>query len=589
MNIDIVCPKKKAIGRDPQSWWTKEINTLRKDLRRIFRILSRKWPRNNGPNPERQQQLWSYYRSGKKELKKIIQKAKRQAWRDFCTNMTYKDIARTVKNKNSVPVHRLSRPDGTFTDSPAEALKVLFDTHLPGSTSPVQDEMHQPIGKDLSEDLTIHDSMTLLSIESFGKYKAPGPDGIPAVVLQHLDSNSITKLTQLYNAMLYTSYTPKAWRYGKVIFISKPGKTDYTNPRSFRPITLSNVLIKVLEKIMTWHNKATTKIDKLPNQLGFKAGHSTEDALSRFTDRVESGLMRGRFVIVTFLDFQSAFDLLQFQDVFNSFSKLGVNQHLNQWYSYYLRNRTVYAELQNETIEAHPSQGGSQGGIGTPQAWNSTFQEGLELSVDVGDIIDTFGYADDINKLTLGHLLSILLNQMQIEIDKLSSWAKAHHLKLSPGKTKAMIFTRKRYSMEGVSLKLDGNEIEFVTEYKYLGVIFDPKLSFMTHVKAVANKAKAAIMSSRKTISKHWGLSPNSTRWLYASMIRPIMCYGSLVWSSRLTQAATAELYKVQRLALMMITGASKSTPTATLEVICHIMPLDLLHYKNGNHHFFTN
>ena len=337
MNIDIVCPKKKAIGRDPQSWWTKEINTLRKDLRRIFRILSRKWPRNNGPNPERQQQLWSYYRSGKKELKKIIQKAKRQAWRDFCTNMTYKDIARTVKNKNSVPVHRLSRPDGTFTDSPAEALKVLFDTHLPGSTSPVQDEMHHPIGKDLADDLIIHESITSLSIESFGKYKAPGPDGIPAVVLQHLDSNSITKLTQLYNAMLYTSYTPKAWRYGKVIFISKPGKTDYTNPRSFRPITLSNVLIKVLEKIMTWHNKATTKIDKLPNQLGFKAGHSTEDALSRFTDRVESGLMRGRFVIVTFLDFQSAFDLLQFQDVFNSFSKLGVNQHLNHWYSYYLR------------------------------------------------------------------------------------------------------------------------------------------------------------------------------------------------------------------------------------------------------------
>ena len=576
MNMNIVCPEKKAIGRDPQPWWTKEMTTLRKDLRRVYRILTRKWPNNNGPSPERKEQLWSYYREGKKELKKIIQKSKRASWRDFCSNVTYRDLSRLVKNKKSVSVSRLRKEDGTLTESPEEIIKLLFDIHIPGHTQPRDDEPWQTFGIDMAEDIIIHDHITSLCINSFGKYKAPGPDGIPAVVLQHLDPISISKLTQLYNAILYTSYTPKAWRESKVIFISKPGKDDYTNPRAYRPITLSNVILKVLEKLMTWHNKATTNIERLPNQLGFRAGYSTEDALSRFTDRVESGLMRGRFVVTCWFDVQGAFNHLQFHDIFNAFSKLGVNCHWNRWYQFYLRNRTVYCDIQGQHMEAHPTQGGSQGGIGTPQAWNSAFQDGLEVTMDVKDVVDSLGYADDINKLTIGHLLSVLLNIMQQEINKLSEWTKAHHLKLCPNKTKAMIFTRKRFSLEGQKLTLDGQEIEFVSSFKYLGVTFDPKLTFHSHTKSVANKAKTSLMSARKVISKQWGLSPQTTRWLYTAMVRPMMSYGALVWSARLSQAAKAELLKVQRLSLMMITGASRSTPTATLEVICHIMPLDL-------------
>ena len=35
-----------------------------------------------------------------------------------------------------------------------------------------------------------------------------------------------------------------------VIFIPKPGKEDYSSPKSYRPITLTSFVLKGLERIM---------------------------------------------------------------------------------------------------------------------------------------------------------------------------------------------------------------------------------------------------------------------------------------------------------------------------------------------------
>ena len=56
-----------------------------------------------------------------------------------------------------------------------------------------------------------------------------------------------------------------------------------------------------------------------------------------------------------------------------------------------------------------------------------------------------------------------------------------------------------------------------------------------------------------------------------------ILCYGSIIWSHTAAIASVAkDLTKVQRLACLSITGASTSTPTAALEVLLLIEPIDL-------------
>ena len=76
------------------------------------------------------------------------------------------------------------------------------------------------------------------AINSFGKNKAPGPDGIRPIALQHLNEGTFKRLSDIFEASVALKYVPKILTKSKLIFIPKPGK-DPEDPRSLRPITES--------------------------------------------------------------------------------------------------------------------------------------------------------------------------------------------------------------------------------------------------------------------------------------------------------------------------------------------------------------
>ena len=93
-------------------------------------------------------------------------------------------------------------------------------------------------------------------------------------------------MTEIFKGCMEIGYVPKSWRQANVIFIPKPGKKDMTNPRSFRPITLTNVVVKGLEKILVWFCERDTTVGDLKNQFGFSKGKSTETAISKVVDNI---------------------------------------------------------------------------------------------------------------------------------------------------------------------------------------------------------------------------------------------------------------------------------------------------------------
>ena len=67
------------------------------------------------------------------------------------------------------------------------------------------------------------------------------------------------------------------------------------------------------------------------------------------------------------------------------------------------------------------------------------------------------------------------------------------------------------------------------------------------------------------------------TKWAYLAMVRPIIDYGEVVWikaTERLN--SVGKLRKVQRADCMLITSAYPSTPTAAIEMLMDIRPIDL-------------
>ena len=80
--------------------------------------------------------------------------------------------------------------------------------------------------------------------------KAPGPDEIPNLALKILKDTLTPILTPLFNACITLGYCPEHFRAAETVALRKPGKEDYTQAKSYRPVALLNTLGKVLEKLI---------------------------------------------------------------------------------------------------------------------------------------------------------------------------------------------------------------------------------------------------------------------------------------------------------------------------------------------------
>ena len=68
-------------------------------------------------------------------------------------------------------------------------------------------------------------------------------------------------------------------------------------------------------------------------------------------------------------------------------------------------------------------------------------------------------------------------------INEITQWTNTNGFKISKCKTRCVHFCQLRKMHNDPLIKLEDTEIPVVNEYKFLGVIFDRKLSFISHIK----------------------------------------------------------------------------------------------------------
>ena len=87
----------------------------------------------------------------------------------------------------------------------------------------------------------------------------------------------------LYRATFTPEYYPPTWAETDSVVIQKPGKTDYTIPNAWRPVTLSDGMARVLNATLAddlvAHAERTGAIPA--NHFGGRPGRSTMDLLSK--------------------------------------------------------------------------------------------------------------------------------------------------------------------------------------------------------------------------------------------------------------------------------------------------------------------
>ena len=104
------------------------------------------------------------------------------------------------------------------------------------------------------------------------------------------------------------------------MIIPNEGNDDYTSPRSFRIISLTSNIQKLLERLILDYLERDVSIDnKLTNnQFGFRKRKSTEAAIHRLTRKIEDAIQNRQFGLGVFLDIEGAFDNVKYSSIYKA-------------------------------------------------------------------------------------------------------------------------------------------------------------------------------------------------------------------------------------------------------------------------------
>jgi hypothetical protein len=228
----------------------------------------------------------------------------------------------------------------------------------------------------------------------------------------------------MYNGCLKHAIFPTRWKKAKLIPIVKPGKEKSYDVTKYRPISLLNVGGKVLEKLLinriNRHVFTNQYISK--NQFGFTPQKSTTDAAMALKDFVEEGFRSGKVAVLVSLDTEGAFNSAWWPSIIKSLKDSGCPHNLINLTRSYFTDLLVSLQTNNVRIQAVSTRGCPQGSCSGPGLWNIQYNSLLNLNY----MSRTIAFADDLILITRGKTVREAENMANIEMTKISSWAKAN-------------------------------------------------------------------------------------------------------------------------------------------------------------------
>jgi len=136
-------------------------------------------------------------------------------------------------------------------------------------------------------------------------------------------------------------------------------------------------------------------------------------------------------------------------------------------------------------------------------------------------------------------------------------------------------FCRLRKEHSDPTLTFNGKHIPVVEETKFLGLVFDRKLTFVPHLRYLRIKCLKALNLLRVVAHTSWGGDQQTLLYLYRSLIRSKLDYGCIVYGST-RNSYLKMLEPIQNHALRLCLGAFRTSPASSLCAEANEPPLYL-------------
>lgn len=391
-------------------------------------------------------------------------------------------------------------------------------------------------------------------------------------MLQKLPKCAVKTLLHFYNRVWLKREFPAAWRHSIVLPVLKQGK-DPQLVSSYRPISLTSTLCKILERLVT--TRLTYHVEKnnlLSNvQSGFRQGRCTVDQIMRLQDAINKHNHTKGFTVGVFIDFQSAFDMVWQKGLLIKMKNMGITGNVFSFVENFLSDRTLQVRVGAALSDTQLLDNGTaQGSVISPLLF-------LLMINDLPDSlhgVETSLFADDSCIYKSGKNLDKILEVIQHNLDLLADWCERCGFRINTDKTVVVLFTHRIDKIEKI-LKINDKPLRVVKTVKFLGLIFDTKLTWNAHINYIEEKCKKRLNILRMISGQSWGAGKATLLTVYRALIRSVLDYGSIAYNST-SLTNKLKLDRIQSKALRIICGAFCSTSIAAMQVECGEMPLEI-------------
>ena len=348
------------------------------------------------------------------------------------------------------------------------------------------------------------------------------PDNIPAILVKKCSGTISYFLSMLFNLSISTNQVPWQWKLSLIAPIHKKGSKNLA--KNYRPIALTSVICRILEKILSLNIIQHLYQNNLisHNQHGFLPRRSSSTQLLQAINNWFESLHNKHSVNVVYTDLAKAFDKVSHSKLLEVVRSYGIGGKVYDWLQTYLTNRVQSVVLKNT------------------RSSTKLITSGVPQGSVIGPLLFLL-YIDDISRLTSplstvclfaddAKVYSSNAVDLQASLDSAAHFFKSRQLELALDKCELLTVGR---SDNPVCFDLEGVTIGNTDTAKDLGIWISYDLTWKTHVNKISSSAYQRanhILRSFRS-SNVWTLMK-----AYTTYIRPTLEYATTVWSPYLKQ-----------------------------------------------------
>ena len=545
---------KKISSCHSKPYWTEELTRLCE----IMRAARRKYcKRNTDKNKE------NLYDS-----KLAFDNTRKQECQDFLIKKTsklnsvqalrfWKEFNLIFKKKTPQKIDPLFNEKGDFLTDETDMEELMFatffeghhlqsgnfDDHFYSETNRIYNNIIQQNStedidnedtEDLNAEITVQEIKTAIkSYQTSGK--SSDKEHFNPEMFRHLKIHAIECICKLANLSLKEGKW--IWDKAEVIFLKKSGKDTYSKPGSYRPISISSYIGKLIEKILTSRIYKFLIKCKLydPNQEGFTPSRNTIRYLNRLINGIKSDIQKKLTTICLFIDFEKAFDSIWKAGLIVKLHDIGIRGNILKLINDFLINRKVTVNINGVVgkIRQTSEVGLPQGSALSPILFRISLLDFL-TDLENNENISLYKFADDGTVKVSGQSTERCLETVNLVLNSIENWVSKNRMLVNcqPDKTEVICFSTAENNklLVPTSFKLCGQNIQLVKHTKALGLIIDEDLSFIEHGQAVHKKLVKKWGTICNYCHRHWGFNHQVMTQIIRTLFLSTLFYAGFLW-----------------------------------------------------------